>query len=56
MKIEKLNIDLYHNHVKAANELGKLWCHIEDKIKETVIKEMVFEKIIINTGCVRRNT
>jgi hypothetical protein len=29
MKKGKLNIELYHIRVKAANEWGKLWYHIE---------------------------
>ena len=40
MKKGKLNIDLYHTPVKGANEWSKLWYHIEDKINETVSKEI----------------
>jgi hypothetical protein len=37
MKKGKLNIELYHIHVKAANEWGKLWYH-------SLVPYCVFEK------------
>jgi hypothetical protein len=43
MKKGKLNIELYHIHVKAVSEWGKLWYHIQSVWKK-------------NTGYVRRNT